>query len=103
MSFIPDRFSYSKIVVIVCGTGRSVIFCRVYTHSVLIRNGPIGHICEIFGFFMTSEILKVKKRLGYPPDLEETPLVNFFNLRNSKRSFPVLERPFPVLDRPFLF
>ena len=33
---------------------------------------------------MTSEILKVKKRFGYPPDLEETPLVNFFNLRNSK-------------------
>ena len=33
---------------------------------------------------MTSEILKVKKRFNYPPDLEETPLVNFFNLRNSK-------------------
>ena len=33
---------------------------------------------------MTSEILKVKKRFGYPPDLEETPLVIFFNLRNSK-------------------
>ena len=33
---------------------------------------------------MTSEILKVKKRFGYPPDLEETPLVNFFKLRNSK-------------------
>ena len=33
---------------------------------------------------MTSEILKVKKRFGYPPDLEETPIVNFFNLRNSK-------------------
>jgi hypothetical protein len=32
---------------------------------------------------MTSEILKVKKRFGYPPDLEETPQVNFFNLRNS--------------------
>ena len=32
---------------------------------------------------MTSEILKVKKRFNYPPDLEETPLVNFFNLRNS--------------------
>ena len=36
---------------------------------------------------MTSEILKVKKRFGYPPDLEETPLVNFFNLRNSKQFF----------------
>ena len=33
---------------------------------------------------MTSEILKVKKRFGYHPDLEETPLVNFFKLRNSK-------------------
>ena len=33
---------------------------------------------------MTGEILKVKKRFGYPPDLEETPLVHFFNLRNSK-------------------
>ena len=32
---------------------------------------------------MTSEILKVKKRFGYPPDLEETPLVIFFKLRNS--------------------
>ena len=32
---------------------------------------------------MTSEILKVKKHFGYPPDLEETPIVNFFNLRNS--------------------
>ena len=31
---------------------------------------------------MTSEILKIKKRFGYPPDLEETPLVNFSNLRN---------------------
>ena len=27
--------------------------------------------------------MKVKKRFGYPPDLEETPLVNFFKLRNS--------------------
>ena len=36
---------------------------------------------------MTSEILKVKKRFNYPPDLEETPLVNFFNLRNSKQIF----------------
>ena len=34
--------------------------------------------------YTTSEILKVKKRFGYPPDLEETPLVNFFKLRNSK-------------------
>jgi hypothetical protein len=25
---------------------------------------------------MTSEILKVKKCFDYPPDLEETPLVN---------------------------
>ena len=33
---------------------------------------------------MTSLILKVKKRFGYPPDLEETPLANFFKLRNSK-------------------
>ena len=33
---------------------------------------------------MTSEILKVKKRFNYPPDLEYTPLVIFFNLRNSK-------------------
>ena len=24
---------------------------------------------------MTSEILKVKKRFGYPPDFEETPLL----------------------------
>ena len=36
---------------------------------------------------MTSEILKVKKRFGHPPGLEETPLVNFFNLRNSKLIF----------------
>ena len=35
---------------------------------------------------MTSEILKVKKRFNYPPDLEDTPLVNFFNLRNSKQN-----------------
>ena len=34
---------------------------------------------------MTSEILKVKKHFDHPPDLEETPLVNFFNLRNSKQ------------------
>ena len=27
--------------------------------------------------------MKVKKRFGYPPDLEETPLVIFFKLRNS--------------------
>ena len=27
--------------------------------------------------------MKVKKRFGYPPDLEETPLVTFFKLRNS--------------------
>ena len=27
--------------------------------------------------------MKVKKRFGYPPDLEETPLANFFNLRNN--------------------
>ena len=27
--------------------------------------------------------MKVKKRFGYPPDLEETPLVNFFKLRNN--------------------
>ena len=32
---------------------------------------------------MTSK-MKVKKRVSYPPDLEETPLVNVFNLRNSK-------------------
>ena len=36
---------------------------------------------------MTSEILKVKKRFRHPPGLEETPLVNFFNLRNSKLIF----------------
>ena len=36
---------------------------------------------------MTSEILKIKKRFGHPPGLEETPLVNFFNLRNSKVIF----------------
>ena len=36
---------------------------------------------------MTSEILKVMKRFGHPPGLEETPLVNFFNLRNSKVLF----------------
>jgi hypothetical protein len=38
---------------------------------------------------MASEILKVKKRFDYPPDLEETPLVNF-NLRNSKLIFMVI-------------
>ena len=36
---------------------------------------------------MTSEILKVKKRFGHPPGVEETPLVKFFNLRNSKLIF----------------
>ena len=34
---------------------------------------------------MTSEILKVKKCFGYLPNLEEIPLVIFFNLRNSKQ------------------
>ena len=35
-----------------------------YTQSVPIRNGPIRHTSEIFGFFkkqLFSEILKVKK------------------------------------------
>ena len=36
---------------------------------------------------MTSEILKVKKRFGHPPGVVETPLVKFFNLRNSKLIF----------------
>jgi hypothetical protein len=36
---------------------------------------------------MTSEILKVKKRFGHPPGVEETPLVKFFNLRDSKLIF----------------
>ena len=34
---------------------------------------------------MTSEILKVKKCFGYLSNLKEIPLVNFFNLRNSKQ------------------
>ena len=41
-----------------------------YTQSVPIRNGPIRHTSEIFGFLkkrLNSEILKVKKRFGYPP------------------------------------
>ena len=33
---------------------------------------------------MTSEILKVKKRFGYPPDLEETPLVIFFQTKKQQ-------------------
>ena len=37
---------------------------------------------------MISEILKVKKRFGYPPDLGETPLVDFFNLKK-KQTFGI--------------
>jgi hypothetical protein len=33
---------------------------------------------------MTSEILKVKKCFGYPPDLEETPLVTIGNSKTAK-------------------
>ena len=51
-----------------------------YTQYGLIRNGPIRNASEILGFFKTW---LVKKSFNYPPDLEETPLVNFFNLRNS--------------------
>ena len=39
---------------------------------------------------MTSEILKVEKRFGYPPDLEETPLVNFFNLMPCPFTGPIM-------------
>ena len=36
--------------------------------------------------------MKVKKRFGYPPDLEETPLVNFFKLRNNYRTRAIISR-----------
>ena len=29
---------------------------------------------------MSSEIVKIKKRFGYPPDLGETPIVNFHSV-----------------------
>ena len=36
---------------------------------------------------MTSEILKVTKPFNYPPDLEETPLINFFQSKKQQTNF----------------
>jgi hypothetical protein len=38
---------------------------------------------------MTSEILKVKKRFGYPPDLEETPLSSHFFQSKKQQPFGI--------------
>jgi len=48
-----------------------------YTHSVLIRNGPIRHTSEIFGFY--------KKHFDYPPDSEETPLLTSHFFQSKKQ------------------